>query len=134
MKEYTLSDMKFDAATEDNDMLLRRLIRLVGYDYVAHEKKDTAQIHPDFSEETKVFWEEVEHRLNAPTVLAFDRERCRKEINKDIEDQNWHLKHGQDYTHSYHAGIKNGLYKALGIMEKYLSTVKDVTKHGQTEQ
>lgn len=35
---------------EDNEMLVRRFVGHVGYDYIQHHKKNTAKVHPDFSE------------------------------------------------------------------------------------
>lgn len=117
MIEITKEDIIKDAATEDNEMLLRRFVGMVGYDYVQHDKRNTSQIHPDFSEDTKIFWKEVEKRLNAPTTLNFDREQFLKRMDEEIKDQDYSVKHGQDYVKSYHAGIKSGLNIALSIAD-----------------
>lgn len=118
MTELTIDDIKEDAAKEENDMIVRRFVSMVGYDYIRHDKTGKAQIYPDWSDDTKVFWEEIESRLKEVTVLDFDIEQFKKLVNDEIDDHKWHLKHGQDYTHSYHAGIKDGMYKTLVFLNR----------------
>lgn len=36
-------------AQESNEMILRIFVSAIGFDYIAHHKKNTAQFHPDFS-------------------------------------------------------------------------------------
>ena len=118
MTEVTIDDIKQDAASEDNEMLLRRFVGMVGYDYVTDHQKHTANFHPEFSDDTKVFWEEIERRLNAPTVLDFDRDAYKKQIHAVVNKQEWYIKHGQAHMLSYHAGVKSGLQTALEIANK----------------
>lgn len=125
MIEITKEDIIKDAATEDNEMLLRRFVGMVGYDYIQHDKRNTSQIHPDFSDDTRIFWKEIESRLKAPTTLNFDREQFLKEMGENIADQDYSVKHGQDYVKSYHAGIKSGLNIALGLMNQCMTPNKE---------
>ena len=66
MNQYrTEQEIRNDYAREDNEMLVRRFVAAVGCDYVEHAYKNTNQIDPDFSEETKIIWEEIENRLHS---------------------------------------------------------------------
>lgn len=99
--------------TEDNEMLLRRFVSEVGYDY----KKDyRPHAYPDFSENTVAMWEEIEKRMKAPITLDFDAEKCKSQIKDELDNQASMLKNGPDYSTSYHVGIVSGLNIALGIV------------------
>ena len=82
----TKEDMENDYRREDNEMLVRRFVGHVGYDYIQHHKKNTPQIHPDFSDETRIVWKEIEERMHEPVAICFDREKCIA-ILKEGEDQ-----------------------------------------------
>lgn len=116
----TVEDIKNDAQKEDGEMLIRRFVSNVGYDYIQHYKKETAKIHPDFSEETRIFWKEIEERLQKPVVIGFDREKCisklREEAGKQAE-----LCSRTDSTSSYHYGLKQAYYDAIRIIEDCLA-------------
>lgn len=103
-------------AQESNEMLLRIFVSAIGCDYIAHHKKNTAQFHPDFSEDTKALWEEIESRLNAPTCLSFDIDTAWSMLNEEIEKQRGIINQNEYATQSYHAGIKTGLNVACSIM------------------
>lgn len=104
-------------AQESNEMILRIFVSAIGCDYIAHHKKNTAQFHPDFSEDTKSLWEEIESRLNAPTCLSFDIDAAYSMLNEEIEKQRGIINQNEYSTQSYHAGIKTGLNVAIQIMK-----------------
>jgi hypothetical protein len=106
-----------DYAREDNEMLVRRFVAAVGHDYVEHDHKHTSQIHPDFSKETKIIWKEIESRLNAPTVLNFDRDKCLSIIREQAKNQAEMCKQA-DYTSSYHYGLKQAHYEDIRTIEE----------------
>ena len=117
MKEITPKNLTDNIAREDNEMLIRRFVAAVGYDYIEHDKKHSAQIHPDFSEDTIALWQEIEDRLHGTVTLVFDREQCESEIHKRMREQGEIMKEGATYTSSYHYGIHSGLSIALRIVE-----------------
>lgn len=118
MIEITKQDRIDDAAREDDEMLIRRFVAAVGYDYIQHHKKQTAQIHPDFSEETLVFWNEIESRLKGTVVLNFDREGAIAELRENGKRQAEICKTA-DFTSSYHFGLKQAYYDAMRIIENH---------------
>jgi len=118
MIEITKQDRIDDAAREDDEILIRRFVAAVGYDYIQHHKKHTAQIHPDFSEETLVFWNEIKSRLKGTVVLDFDREGALAELRENYTTQK-ELSQRADYSSSYHFGLKNGYSDAISIIEKH---------------
>lgn len=103
-------------AQESNEMILRIFVSAIGCDYIAQHKKNTAQFHPDFSEDTKALWEEIESRLNAPTCLSFDIDAAYSMLNDEIEKQYGIIHQKECATLSYHAGIKTGLNVAKQII------------------
>ena len=118
MIELTKQDRIDDAAREDDEMLIRRFVGAIGYDYIQHYKKHTAQIHPDFSEETRIFWRELESRLKGTTVLDFDREGALAELKEMGKRQAEMCKEGS-YASSYHYGLKSAYYEAMRIIENH---------------
>lgn len=118
MIEITKQDRMDDAAREDDEMLIRRFVAAVGYDYIQHHKKHTAQIHPDFSEETLVFWDEIKSRLKGTVVLDFDREGALAELREKGKEQA-KLCQTADFTSSYHFGLKQAYYDAMRIIENH---------------
>lgn len=118
MIELTKQDRIDDAAREDDEMLIRRFVAAVGYDYIQHHKKHTAQIHPDFSEETQIFWQEIKNRLKGTTVLDFDREGALAELRENGKEQA-KLCQTADFTSSYHFGLKQAYYDAMRIIENH---------------
>lgn len=126
MIELTKQDRIDDAAREDDEMLIRRFVAAVGYDYIQHHKKDTAQIHPDFSEETQIFWREIESRLKGTTVLDFDREGALAELRENGKEQA-KICQTTDSTSSYHFGLKQAYYDAMRIIENH-------TKKGEQDE
>ena len=85
----TREDIENDCRREDNEMLVRRFVGNVGYDYIQHHKKNTSNVHPDFSDETRIVWEEIEesrHMIHAgmSKVADFKCNKCGKVIWSDI--------------------------------------------------
>lgn len=111
-----LIDKENRIAQESNEMLLRIFVSAIGYDYIAHHEKHTAQIHPDFSEDTVKLWKEIESRLKAPTCLRFDIDKANEMLIEEIEKQYGIIEQNEYATQSYHAGIKTGLNVACSIM------------------
>lgn len=113
-------------AQESNEMLLRRFVSAVGYDYIEHHKKHTAQIHPDFSEDTVALWTEIESRLKAPTVLQFDAETAIKSLKSFIERQEEIIQSGASDTTSYHVGLQSGFNSAIAV-------IRNCMRKGETD-
>ena len=101
---------------ESNEMLLRMFVSAIGCDYITHSKKNTAQFHPDFSEDTVSLWKEIESRLKAPTCLTFDIDKAYEMLKEEIDKQHGIIEQNEYATQSYHAGIKTGLNVAYRIM------------------
>lgn len=118
MIEITEQERIDDAAREDDKMLIRHFVGAIGYDYIQHHKKNTAKIHPDFSEDTRIFWREIESRLKGTTVLDFDREGALAEL-KEKGKQQAELCKIADYSTSYHYGLKCAYYEAMRIIEEH---------------
>ena len=119
----TSEEIKQNAAKEDNDMIVRRFVGMVGYDYIKHYKKNTPQINPDFSEETRIFWREIENRLKEPTVLNFDWKGCIECLEEKAKDQAAMCKTA-DHTSSYHYGLKSAYWEAIKIINDYVKKEK----------
>lgn len=105
-------------AREDSHMLLRRFVASVGYDYVRHHKKHVSQIHPDWSNDTHLYWQELDSRLNETTTLNFDRKGALEELMDNIQTQSDLCKRA-DYTSSYHYGLKSAYSDAIRIIENH---------------
>ena len=121
-----LIDKENRIAQESNEMLLRIFVSAIGYDYIAHHEKNTAQFHPDFSKDTVKLWKEIESRLKAPTCLAFDIDKAYEMLKEEIDKQYGIIEQNEYATQSYHAGIKTGLNVAYSIMR--LCIKKEVSK------
>ena len=115
-----IEDIQNDARKEDGEMLIRRFVSNVGYDYIQHHKKGTAKVHPDFSEETRIFWKEIESRLIKPVTIGFDRDKCISKLREAAAKQA-QLCSEADYASSYHYGLKQAYYDAIRIVEDCLS-------------
>ena len=103
-----------EIARETNEMLVRRFVAAVGYDY----KQDySPHIYPDFSEDTVALWEEIEWRMTTPECLNFNLDDCLNKIKSEIATQNDILNSGVGYATSYHYGVRTGLGMALGVIE-----------------
>ena len=105
-------------AQESNEMLLRIFVSAIGFDYIAHHKKNTAQFHPDFSEDTIALWHEIESRLKQPECLNFDAEKAMAMLTKEIDKQYGIIQQREMATLSYHAGIESGLRLAKSIIRE----------------
>ena len=105
-------------AQESNEMLLRIFVSAVGFDYIAHHKKNTAQFHPDFSEDTISLWNEIESRLKQPECLNFDAEKAENTLKEEIDKQYGIIQQREMATLSYHAGIESGLRHARQIIRE----------------
>ena len=116
----SIEDIQNDARKEDGEMLIRRFVSNVGYDYIQHHKKDTAKVHPDFSEETRILWEEIEERLQKPVVIGFAREKCIAKLKEEADKQS-KLCGRADYASSYHYGLKQAYWDAIRIIEDCLT-------------
>lgn len=115
----TKEEMQNHYRKEENEMLLRRFVGHVGYDYVEHQEKQTAQWHPDFSEETRIVWEEIAERLQKPVTIGFDREKCISMLKEKAAKQA-EMCTRADYTSSYHFGLKQAYWDAIRIIEDCL--------------
>lgn len=116
----TIEDIQNDARKEDGEMLLRRFVRSVGYDYIQHSKKKTSKVHPDFSDETRIFWEEIEERMQKPVTVDFDKDKCISKLREEAAKQA-EMCMEANYTSSYHYGLKQAYYGAVRIVEECLS-------------
>lgn len=116
----TVEEIQDYARREDGEMLLRLFVKDVGYDYLQHHKKNTAKIHPEFSDETRIYWEEIEKRMQKPVVIGFDKENCIALLREKASRQAEMCKTA-DYTSSYHYGLKEAYYDAISIIESCLS-------------
>ena len=121
--EISKEELIHDAETEENDMIVRRFVGMVGYDYIKHHKKNTPQIHPDFSENTRIFWEEIESRLKEPTVLNFDWQACVNQLEEQARQQTG-LCQIADYSSSYHYGLKTAYWDAIKIIKENIKGEK----------
>lgn len=115
----TKEEMQNHYRKEENEMLLRRFAGHVGYDYIKHHEKQTAQWHPDFSEETRIVWQEIEERLQKPVTIGFDRENCISMLKEEAAKQA-EMCTRADYTSSYHFGLKQAYWDAIRIIEDCL--------------
>lgn len=126
--ELATEEIKEDAAKEDNDMIVRRFVAMVGHDYYIHHKRKEeehiAQIHPDFSEDTRIFWHEIESRLKEPTTLNFDISSCIKKLEKMALDQSEMCKRA-DYSSSYHYGLKTAYWDAIRIIRDFTKPTEE---------
>jgi len=116
----TKEELEKDARIEDGEMLVRRFVGFVGYDYIEHNKRKTAHTHPDFSENTKVFWKEIEDRLQKPVVINFDREKCILKLKKEAANQA-EMCRKADHASSYHYGLRQAYMDAVRIIEECLT-------------
>ena len=105
-------------AQESNEMLLRIFVSAVGFDYIAHHKRNTAQFHPDFGEDTIALWHEIESRLKQPECLNFDAEKANQMLKEEIDKQYGIIQQREMATLSYHAGIESGLRLARQIIRE----------------
>lgn len=133
-KEPTAEEIRDDAAKEKNDMIVRRFVAMVGHDYYAHyrkkESEHIAQIHPDFSEDTRIFWREIESRLKEPTVLNMDIKNCIYTLEQDAKEQAEMCKRA-DYASSYHYGLKNAYYEAIKVIRDHCKVKPEITEEGK---
>ena len=120
----TKEEMGIHYRREDNEMLVRRFVCHVGYDYIQHHKKNTAKIHPDFSEETRIVWKEIEERLQKPVTIGFDREKCISMLKEEAAKQA-EMCSNADYASSYHYGLKQAYWEAIRIIEDCLTKAED---------
>ena len=105
-------------AQESNEMLLRIFVSAIGFDYIAHHKKNTAQIHPDFGEDTIALWHEIESRLKQPECMNFDAGKAMEMMKEEIDKQYGIIQQREMATLSYHAGIESGLRLAKSIIRE----------------
>ena len=116
----TREDIENDYRREDNEMLVRRFVGHVGYDYIQHHKKNTSKLNPDFSDETRIVWEEIKERLKKPVAIGFDREKCIAKLKEEADKQS-KLCGRADYASSYHYGLKQAYCDAIRIIEDCLT-------------
>ncbi len=110
-------------AREDPKYVIAHLIMSVAVDLANKDKHDPA-IWPEWSVETKAWWDEIEQRMTRPACLSFDWEAAKNEIREAVDNEEHFLKGNRDYMTSWRVGIKDGLWRAYNIMEKYVK-VKD---------
>ena len=106
-------------AREDPKYVISQLVVSVAFDLANKDKHDPA-IWPEWSEETKAWWDEIEQRMTRPACLGFDWEAAKREIREAVDNEEQFLKGNRDYMTSWRVGIKDGLWKAYNIMEKYV--------------
>lgn len=101
------------AKKETNEMLLRRFVSMVGYDY---DQDYSPYLYPDFSEDTVAYWHEIERRMNDPVYVGFNSEEFIREIKEQINmfDKLLEDEPGSAKT-SFYIGERNGLKAALDI-------------------
>lgn len=116
----TREEMQNHYRREENEMLVRRFVGHVGYDYIEHHKKNVARTHPDFSEETRIVWEEIEERLQKPVTIGFDREKCISMLKEEAAKQA-EMCSRADYASSFHFGLKQAYGDAIRIVEGCLT-------------
>ena len=116
----TKEAMENDYRREDNEMLVRRFVCHVGYDYIQHHKKNTPHIHPVFSDETRIVWKEIEERMHEPVTICFDREKCISRLKEEATKQAG-MCNKADYESSYHYGLKQAYWDAIRIIEDCLT-------------
>lgn len=113
---------KNQIAKLDNNLLVSMFVSNVGADY----KTDySPHIHPDFSDDTKALWSEIEVRIHGRETLDFDRKKFLSRCNEELKKQDDILNAGPDYSTSYHYGIRSGLNIALRIMSECLTASED---------
>ena len=101
-------------AKESNQSLIGLFVSNLRYDF----STDYApSIYPEWSEDTVKLWNEIESRMEKPTVLTFDREKCIREIMEEINEQR-RITKTPDYATSYHIGIIYGMTCAWKIIEE----------------
>ena len=106
-------------ARENPKFIVGSLIMSVAADLANKDKRDPA-IWPEWSEETKAWWEEIEQRMTRPACLNFDWEAAKKEIREAVDNEEHFLEQGQNQTTSWRVGVKDGLWRAYNIMEKHV--------------
>ena len=106
-------------AREDPKYVIGHLIMSVAADLANKDPHDPA-IWPEWSEDTKAWWDEIEQRMTRPACLNFDWESAKKELKEAVDNEMDFLKGNRDHMTSWHVGIKDGLWKAYSIMEKYV--------------
>ena len=114
-------------AREDPKFALGSFIMCVAVDLANKDKHDPA-IWPEWSEDTKLWWEEIEQRMTRPACLNFDWEAAKQEIRDAVENEEHFLKGNQDHMTSWRVGIKDGLWRAYNIIEKYVTVKEDERK------
>lgn len=112
-------------ARENPKFIVGSLIMCVAMDLANKDKHDPS-IWPEWSEDTKAWWTEIEERMTRPACLNFDWEAAKKEIREAVENEEHFLNGSSDYmTSSWRFGVKDGLWKAYGIMEKYVKVLEE---------
>lgn len=106
-------------AREDPKYVISHLIMSVAADLANKDKHDPA-MWPEWSEESKAWWDEIEQRMTRPACLNFDWEAAKKEIREAVENEENRINRNRDYMTSWCVGMKDGLWKAYNIMEKYV--------------
>ena len=109
------------APLEDDKTVIGRFVASVGHDFADHRKKKTAQIWPDWSDETKALWGEIESRLTTPKCLEFDADGCIAAISDEIDTQR-QMANKADYTTSWRVGICDGLKKAWRLIREHMTS------------
>ena len=113
---------KNDTARENPKFVIGSFVMCVAAD-LANKDKHSPAIWPEWSEDTKLWWKEIEQRMTRPACLNFDWEAAKQEIREAVENEEHFLNGQQDYMTSWRVGIKDGLWKAYNIMERHV-TVK----------
>ena len=108
---------KEDTAKEKSENLVGRFLLCAAVDLAEHRKANKAKIWPEWSEETKLWWEEIDSRMKEPACLNFDREEAQKRIKEKIDQQRKIMGRGLEHDTSWRVGIVDGLWDAWNIME-----------------
>lgn len=116
---------KDDIRRMSNEDLVSQFVACVGADY----KTDYAPyVYPNFSEETREMWGEIEQRMSGVVTLGFNRSFFEKTMYDETKKQKEIVDSGPDYSTSYHVGIRSGLNLAFRIAMESLK-VEDGEKH-----
>ena len=109
-------DKKEIMAKEDPKFIIGRFVMSIQHD-VLNKDPHSASIYPEWSEETILWWNEIESRMTAPACLNFDWENAKEILKNEIDQETDHMKHCDKSQVSWRDGIIYGLNRAWAIMD-----------------
>jgi len=119
-----------DTAKEESENLVGRFIICAAVDLADHRAAHKAEIWPEWSEETKLWWEEIDSRMKEPVCLNFDWKEAQKRIEEKADQQKKIMGSRQEHDTSWRVGLRDGLWDAWRIMEDCIHINKT---EGQSE-